>query len=60
MAARRQKTSRKKAPGRREPGVAAANRRQDTVALEQIRDAASEVHRRILEKDKPDLSFPVR
>jgi DNA topoisomerase-6 subunit A len=36
------------------------NRAQDAVVLEQIRDAAKNVHQEILKARKPDLAFPVR
>ncbi len=72
MAARKKKTTRKKtaakAPRRasakqasaRTGAVASRNRKQDEVVVDQIRKAASEVHRVILRKAKPDLTFPVR
>jgi DNA topoisomerase-6 subunit A len=37
-----------------------AHRKKDSVVLDQIRQAASDVHRDILKKSKPDLAFPVR
>jgi DNA topoisomerase-6 subunit A len=40
--------------------VAKRNRQQDGVVLDQIRQAATEVHRDIQKKAKPDLAFPVR
>ncbi len=72
MAAKKKKTTRKKtaakAPRRasakqasaREGAVASRIRKQDEVVVDQIRKAASEVHRVILKKAKPDLAFPVR
>jgi DNA topoisomerase-6 subunit A len=36
------------------------NRRQDQVVVQQIRQAATDVHREILKKSKPDLAFPIR
>jgi len=38
----------------------AANQRKDAVVLDQIRQAATDVHRDILKRSKPDLAFPVR
>jgi DNA topoisomerase-6 subunit A len=38
----------------------AANQRKDAVVLDQIRKAATEVHRDIQKRAKPDLAFPVR
>src|SRR5213593_4312197 len=40
--------------------VARRNAAQDDVVVAQIREAATEVHRDILKKAKPDLAFPVR
>jgi DNA topoisomerase-6 subunit A len=40
--------------------VARRNSAQDDVVLQQIRGAASDVHRDISKKAKPDLAFPVR
>ena len=40
--------------------VAARNRGQDQVILKQIRNTATDVHKAVLRKAKPDLSFPVR
>jgi DNA topoisomerase-6 subunit A len=72
MAARKKATTKKKAAGKssgtarkgaaqkRAGDVKAANQRQDRITLEQIRDAATDVHKHILKKAKPDLSFPVR
>jgi hypothetical protein len=34
--------------------------REQEIVVEQIRKAATEVHRDILKKSKPDLAFPVR
>jgi len=58
----RKKATRKKASGRKGNGsaVEAANRRKDEITLEQIQDAAVDVHRHIQKKQKPDLAFPVR
>src|SRR5262245_45874887 len=44
----------------RADGVARRNAAQDDVVVQQIRDAATEVHRDILKESKPDLAFPVR
>ena len=41
-------------------GVARRNAAQDDVVVQQIRSAATEVHRDILKQSKPDLAFPVR
>ena len=62
------KKSAKKAPRRAKSdrasahaeAVARRNSAQDDVVLQQIRGAASEVHRDISRKAKPDLAFPVR
>jgi DNA topoisomerase-6 subunit A len=67
MAARK-KTTAKKAPrkaarktdGANGSALQAANRRKDAITLEQIRDAATQVHSSILKHQKPDLAFPVR
>ena len=40
--------------------VAAINAAKDDVTIQQIREAADDVHKHILKKLKPDLSFPVR
>ncbi|NIV48016.1 MAG: hypothetical protein GWN46_15025, partial [Gammaproteobacteria bacterium] len=40
--------------------VDARNKKQDEVVVDQIRKAATEVHRDILKRAKPDLAFPVR
>jgi DNA topoisomerase-6 subunit A len=40
--------------------VAAINAAKDDVTIQQIREAATDVHKHILKKAKPDLSFPVR
>ena len=62
------KTTRKKAPERASAAkasahaeaVASENDRRDKVVLKQIRDTASTVHKDILKRAKPDLTFPVR
>ena len=58
----KKKTTRKKAPRRSaaKSAVEAENRKKDQVVVDQIRKAATEVHREILKKSKPDLAFPVR
>ncbi|MGH0032213.1 MAG: DNA topoisomerase IV subunit A [Myxococcota bacterium] len=58
----KKKTAAKKAPRRKagKSAVEAENRKKDQVVVEQIRKAATEVHRDILKKSKPDLAFPVR
>jgi DNA topoisomerase-6 subunit A len=65
--------AKKKAPRRKSGGkkgssaandhadeVARINAAKDDVVLQQIQNAATEVHRYILKRDKPDLAFPVR
>ena len=74
-ATRAKKTTAKKAPRRASAGgkkkaaakataradeVAKTNERQNKVVVDQIRKAATEVHRDILKRTKPDLHFPVR
>jgi DNA topoisomerase-6 subunit A len=57
------KKARRAAAPRRKPAgseIEAANRRKDEITLEQIQDAATDVHQHILKKHKPDLAFPVR
>ena len=40
--------------------VARRNREMDQNTLKQITSTAEEIHRRILQRRKPDLHFPVR
>ena len=49
-----------KSAGAHAEAVAERNKEQDSVVLEQIRDAAKGVHQEILKQHKPDLAFPVR
>jgi len=49
-----------KQAGARAGAMEARNREQDRVVVEQIRSAATDVHREIMRKEKPDLAFPVR
>ena len=61
MAARKtkKKTSRKRASSAAGE-VARRNQKLDKLTLQLIGDSASEVHRDILKRKKPDLAFPVR
>lgn len=61
----RRPAAKKKAAPRKAAKKTSASRRadhlaKDGVVLDQIRVAATEVHRDILKKSKPDLAFPVR
>jgi DNA topoisomerase-6 subunit A len=53
------KTSRKRASGAT-GDVAKRNQKLDELTLQLIGESASEVHRDILKRKKPDLAFPVR
>jgi DNA topoisomerase-6 subunit A len=53
------KTSRKRASGATS-AVAKRNQKLDELTLQLIGESASEVHRDILKRKKPDLAFPVR
>jgi DNA topoisomerase-6 subunit A len=59
------KTAAKKAPRKKSKTIDTAemkkrNERMDGLTVDLICDAANTVHKRILKRDKPDLSFPVR
>ncbi|MEE9607429.1 MAG: DNA topoisomerase IV subunit A [Myxococcota bacterium] len=54
------KTTRKKAAKKQADGAAAAKRKLDQLTMGLIRDTASDVHRSIQKKAKPDLAFPLR
>ena len=56
MAARKTQKQPAKAPAQ----IAKRNEKMDQLTLKLIRDTATGVHRSILRRNKPDLSFPIR
>jgi DNA topoisomerase VI subunit A len=58
--ARTAKAGAKKKAAPSEADVARRNAAQDDVVVQQICEAATDVHREILKSAKPDLAFPVR
>jgi len=56
MAARKTQKKPAKAPAQ----IAKRNEKMDQLTLKLIRDTATGVHRSILRRNKPDLSFPIR
>ncbi len=54
------KTTRKKTANKQGNDAAAAKRKLDQLTMGLIRDTASDVHRAIQKKAKPDLAFPLR